>query len=106
MATVAIKKGDNARELQDTLYVGSTVLDLTGMASAVCVFAKGNVAYRQTATLVGAATNGTLAATIPVTVYAVPGRWLQEWEITYANSNVITVPSRDYNTLEVFDDLG
>lgn len=106
--TITIKKGNNARAITDTLVIGTTAIDLTG-ATVVLVLrlasSSADDAIRQAATITDAAA-GQVSADLPADVYGTAGQYYLEWEITFSDDTVLSVPDSEYHVLEVLNDLG
>lgn len=103
MSTIRFKRNDVGRVFEDTLGI-----DLTG---ATVVFVMKDIdsgdVYRLDA-VVDAGTNGDVNVTISPgeTIPQVVGTYNAEWEITFNDGTVLTVPEGSYHTVEVVADLG
>lgn len=102
--TISIKKGDTARAITDTLSLAGSPINLTG-AAVVLVWNLNGTVSRKTATIVSAAAGTVSYAPEPADVSTV-GTVLLEWEITFADTTVLTVPTLRPIRLEILPDLG
>lgn len=111
MADVTIKRGDTrpklVRTLQQTVGVTTTAIDLTTATSV-----KLNLKDTQTSTTGGGLCSITSAAAGQVTYTwltsdtSTARTWNAEFEITWNDAGIETVPNGSYFTIEVFGDLG
>ena len=104
MTTPTIKAGDDAGTFSDALYLDSVAINLTGCSVLFLMRKDGGVVFSATATIVSAAA-GTVRYTIGTGFPTTPGKYKQEWQITQANSKILTVPSNGYNEVIILDDL-
>lgn len=103
---VYLKRGDTARKITDTLSLSGLPIDLTG-ATVVLVWAlAGSVAQRKTASIVGDPTTGNVSYAPTTEDVATAGVVRIEWEITFADTTVLTVPTVDETILRILPDLG
>jgi hypothetical protein len=104
MSTITIKRGDTAQTIADTLLLNGAPLNLTGATvEAAWRLRTGTVVTKQAATLVSAVA-GTVSYQFVTTDVAAAGEYLFEWQITLPTGR-LTVPSTDYHTLLIVDDL-
>ena len=107
MAEIYIKQRDTARNITDTLTLGGSAIDLTG-ATVVMVWrdtgTPANVYRRTTVTITDAAAGAVSYAPATADV-ASAGRFEFEWEITFGDSTILSVPTQDYHILNIEDDL-
>lgn len=101
---ITIKRGDTARTISDTLLLGGSAIDLSG-ASVRLVWQRDGVATRRAATIVDAAAGHVSYSPVADDV-AVAGRVQIEWEITFSDDSVLTVPTQGYYALHILADLG
>ena len=105
MATVIkIKRGDTARLLTDTLTLDGEAIDLTS-AVVVLVWHDGDTAQRKTAAIMSA-TAGEVSYKPTEADTETVAKIRLEWEITFGDGSVMTVPSEDYIILDIIADLG
>ena len=106
MKVVYIKRGDTARKITDSLSLDGGPIDLTG-ATVVLVWAPaGADAQRKAASIVGDPTLGQVSYTMSAEDVATAGVVRIEWEITFADQSVLTVPTLDNTILRILPDLG
>jgi hypothetical protein len=105
MTTNTIKRGDTARAITDTLLFGGAAINLTGATVLLILRNKEtqNVIPRE-ATVVSAVA-GTVSATLEDEDTEHPGAYYMEWEITFGDGRVLSVPDNDYDELIVLNDL-
>lgn len=99
-----IKKGDTARALTATLTLNGSAIDLTG-ATVVLVWKLNGTVSRKSATIEDA-TAGSVSYTLQSADVATAGTVKLEWEVTFSDATVLTVPSESYETLVIEADLG
>lgn len=106
MSTAYLKRGDTARLITDTLLQGGAPINLTG-ATVVLVWAPvGAAVQRKAASIVEDPTMGQVSYTPSAEDVATAGVVRIEWEITFADQSVLTVPTLDDIILRILPDLG
>jgi hypothetical protein len=104
MTTVKIKSGDTAIEFTSTLQTNGTAVNLTG-ATVVMLLKLGDAAgTSHSATIVSAAA-GTVKCVPGGSFPTTAGRYLQEWQVTFSDTTILTFPSDGYNFVVILDDL-
>ena len=110
---VELKQGDTARVLTDTLLLGGAAIDLTGAAVALLLKNEDTGALiRQTATIMFPDDQADLTKRGRVQYQptnsdvAKPGKYDLEWEITFSDDSMLTVPTHGYGKLKINPDLG
>jgi hypothetical protein len=106
MATeVSIKKGDTSRKLTDTLTLDGSAINLTGGSVVLVWRDQDGTVSRKTATI-ASAVDGEVEYQLLTADVADAQRVLLEWEITFADTTVLTVPTMEFIVLNILDDLG
>ena len=106
MKIIYLKRGDTARKITDTLSLDGQPIDLTG-ATVVLVWAPARLAtQRKAATIVSDPTTGIVSYVPSADDVATAGVVRIEWEITFADQSVLTVPTLDEIILRILPDLG
>ena len=85
MTTVNIKQHDTKGIFTDTLKVDGVVVDLTG-CSFKFLMRKPGISIRQTAVVDAPATAGNVRYQPVALDVAVTGKYQQEWEVTFGDS--------------------
>lgn len=106
MNAVKIKSNDTAIQFTGELKIDGVTADLTGASVRFLLKLKKSpyTAYSLTATIENASEGSvsyTPATGFPTTV----GEYRQEWQVTFADSSILTFPSDSYNTVTILDDL-
>tara|TARA_R110000868_G_C10831439_1_gene759407 strand:- start:330 stop:668 length:339 start_codon:yes stop_codon:yes gene_type:complete len=111
MSTVKIKADDTAIEFTnpagEPLEIDGVTVNLTG-ASIKFLLRMLDAPYTQyslTAAIDGTATDGNVTYTLGTGFPTTPGQYRQEWQVTFADSTILTFPSSGYNVLEIVNDL-
>ena len=106
MRTITIKQHDTARALTDTLTIDGAAINLSG-AAVVLVFQddQGSAPVRRAASIVSAAA-GTVSYQLIAADTAEAVTFTLEWDITFGDGSILTVPDNDYYRLIVKADLG
>ena len=106
MKVVYLKRGDTARKITDTLSLDGQPLDLTGATVVIVWAATGAEVERKNASIENDPTLGQVSYTITADDVAAAGAVRIEWEITFADQSVLTVPTLDEIILRILPDLG
>ena len=107
MATEKIKANDTRQQINGTLEIAGSAVDLTG-ATVLCLLKlveSPYTAYSLSASVVSAAA-GTVRCLASVSGFpTVAGTYKQEWEVTFSDTTKLTFPSNGYNFIQMLDDL-
>jgi len=103
--TITVKKGDTARVITDTLTLDGTAIDLTDATVLLIWKFNGTVSRTRTATIVDAAA-GEISYQLLEADVDTAGVVEFEWEITFGDDTVLTVPTDGVLTLGIVEDLG
>lgn len=98
-----VKAYDTAVVFTGTLKTDDTPIDLTG-ATVKFLLKRSGTEFGDTATIVSA-TSGTVSYSPGPTFPKTPGRWQQEWEVTFSDDSILTFPSDGYNFVTILRDL-
>lgn len=106
MAEIYIKQRDTARNITDVLTLGGAAIDLTG-ATVVMVWrdTATSTVYRRTTVTITDAAAGAVSYAPAADDVSSAGRFEFEWEITFGDATILTVPTQDYHILNIEDDL-
>lgn len=112
MTTVEMKSGDigpgKVFENPSPLTIDGTTADLT-TATSILFLLKAiespYTAYSLTGAVNGTATAGNVKYVVAAGFPTTPGKYKQEWEITFSDGTKHTFPSDDYNYVEIIPDL-
>ena len=105
MATVEIKSGDTAISFDGTLTQNGSAVDLTSATVKFLLKHRtSGTAYVLNAIVIDAEA-GTVRYVPGVGFPTTAGTYNQEWEVTFADTTVLTFPSSGYNALIITDDL-
>ena len=102
------KQNDTSPALQEQLLDGTgTVVDLTGASVKFMAWFPGDTAVKinAAATIVGAATNGTVKYTPSATDTNTVGDLMVEWQVTFAGGAIETFPNSGWQKVRVLDDI-
>lgn len=102
---LTIKRGDTARNLTDTLMIGGNPIDLTGSVVTLIWSIRNGDVSRKDAAIVES-TEGTVLYDIQESDVERVGIVFVEWEITFIDGKVLTVPTEGYIKLTISEDLG
>lgn len=104
MTTVTIKSGDTAIEFTSTLVIVSDDEWSLTNTDVRFLLKKGNIAYSFDATVVDA--NARTVKYIPGAGFPKqPGKYIQEWEVTFSNDTTLTFPCEGANYVIIENDL-
>jgi len=101
---ITIKRGDTARKLTDTLKINGQAIDLTG-ATVILVWSDKESVKRKDADILDAP-NGKVSYSFTTADVTDVDEIKLEWEITFVDSTVLTVPTINYILLKIVNDLG
>jgi len=109
--TIQIKQGDNAREIKDTLLFGGVPIDLTTLAVNGAKLRlkrySNDEAIMIQASVDGAPTLGQVKAPFTNPTHSgTVDKFKAEWELTFNDGRVLSVPDDDYNVIEIVEQLG
>lgn len=110
MSDILIKQGDTKGKFIDTLMLNGAPIDLTG-CMVTFLMKKTGLAIRRTATIVQTApppdpSAGKVEYQPTSNDVAVKGKYKQEWEVIFPDTEEITVPNQDWNTVTILEELG
>ena len=104
MATHTVKRNDTSQAWTDTLTLNGSAINLVGCTVKLIISHEHGTVVSWSATVVSAAA-GTVSYQ-PVTADVATAETLKlEWEITYPDLTVLTVPNDSYITLKIIPDL-
>jgi len=104
MSTITIKRNDTKQLIEDTLLYAGAALDLTG-TTVKFLMSKGALRLSLPATISPTPTDGKVSIQAVADIVDTEGEHRQEWEVTFADGKVLTVPSEGYNTINIVADL-
>lgn len=100
-----VKIGDTKRKWTDTLTLAGVAVNLTGATVVLVIKKPDSTVVRRSASIVSAANGQVEYQPVSGDVDAV-GERLLEWEVTFGDGKVLTVPSAGYIHLTVVAELG
>jgi hypothetical protein len=106
MKVVYLKRGDTARKITDSLSLDGAPIDLSGTTVVLVWAPAGEAVQRKTASIGEDPSLGQVSYTMSAEDVATAGVVRIEWEITFADQSVLTVPTLDDTILRILPDLG
>lgn len=109
MSDIFIKRHDTKGKFTDTLKLNGNPIDLT-LCAVSFILKKTGLVIKQTATILQTAPPPDASAgkveyqPLPVDV-AVKGKYRQEWEVIFPDTEKLTVPNDGWNDVEILEDL-
>jgi BppU N-terminal domain len=109
MSSITIKRYDTEGKFVDTLKVNGEPIDLTG-ASVKFLMKRGTTLISHPATITQTApppdpSAGGVEYQPVLADVSTLGKYKHEWEITFGNGKVLTVPNDSYNFIKIIRDL-
>jgi len=107
MTPLTIKRNDTARKIEATLYFNNAALDLTDVTVVLVIRLKNQTtgAVRRDVTMVDAST-GKVEYQLVAEDTATSGEYYLEFEVTFLDNTVLSIPNASYYELIVQSDLG
>jgi hypothetical protein len=102
--TLKMKRGDTARKITDTLTLGGAPIDLAG-STIILVWKTSAAVARRTAAIIDPEA-GTVEYQVVAEDVDTVGSAELEWEITFPDTNVLTVPTVGFIKVKISADLG
>jgi len=99
-----VKADDTAVVFTAILTVDGVPVDLTGAEVLFLIESEAGQKIQVLAEIVDPLA-GSVQYQVTGLLQVLPGRYRQEWQVTFADSGVLTFPNGTYNRLEVLADL-
>jgi len=104
MSTINIKRHDTKGKFVDILKLDGNPINLSG-ATIKFVLKKPGLSFKRTAVITNAIGGAVEYQPVAEDV-AQTGRYKQEWEVVFADTQILTVPNGTYNVVNILIDLG
>jgi hypothetical protein len=102
--TINIKQHDTKGKFIDILMLNGAPIPLAGCIVSF-LLKKSGVAIKQLATIVDA-NAGSVEYQPTADDVSKDGKYQQEWEIIFPDTQILTVPNNTWNTVNILKDLG
>lgn len=111
MTSVKIKRNDTKGKFIDTLTLDGVPVNLTGCSIKFLIRRRGRSTGSpetliRTAAIAGDPTLGNVEYQPVAADVQQEGIFDHEWQVTFPDGKILTVPNFDFNTVEILRDLG
>jgi hypothetical protein len=113
MSTINSKRGDTARPITDVLTFNGAPINLTGCTVVLVIKPVenqyGNLSlsspFRRNASILSPATSGAVTYQPILADVNLVGEFLMEWEVTFPDTKIVTVPDNGFHIWNITPDL-
>lgn len=111
LTSIKIKRNDTKGKFIDTLTLDGVPVNLTGCTIKFLMRRRGrstgsNLTISRTGAIAGDPTLGNVEYQPTATDVQLEGVYDHEWQVTFPDGKILTVPNFDFNTVEILRDLG